>query len=559
MKKLLAVISALLVLGTVAPGCRHALRYDERLTAADSLMKGDADSALAMLECRSPADLSSQGDRAYRDLLLTQARYKAYVTATSDSDINRALAWFRAHPADREKLTRAYIYKGAVMDELGHPDSAMLYYKHAEATAAPDDYFNLGYVKMRMGALYNSYYTLDGKEALKYEEAIECLRLANDSVYIMICLNNLGCVCREADPEKAESLLLEALMMAKQLSDTIDIVYNYMSLAELDYSLGRYEGAQKSIREASGYGIGLIDYKMYFTAANVYAKVGILDTAEVYFLHANQNRCGDENLFEMYRLETLSELALARHDSLLYLKLAKESAKIEDSLKSNVKKVEALHSEEHYDKESLREHKRSHDETVSSFQWLVAIIVSVMSIMMILAFRYYRRVHHYDRLIKELKKENECQLIDLKTLQQNINKLKINDIGLKEFISSHIDMMRMVTEECYHLPHSPLAKEIRKIISFHDKNTDNWNRLYKYLDLECNNIMSDTKERFPQLSDKDLLVIALTCLGYSCAQIAIVIDYSSSAGISTIRKRIATKMNLDCSLGEYIEQYKSMH
>ena len=32
------------------------------------------------------------------------------------------------------------------MEELGHPDSAMHYYKTAEATAAPDDYFNLAYI-----------------------------------------------------------------------------------------------------------------------------------------------------------------------------------------------------------------------------------------------------------------------------------------------------------------------------------------------------------------------------------------------------------------------------
>ena len=137
MKRWPVVILVLMtVLGAVVPGCRQVPRYDERLTAADSLMKGDADSALAMLEALPIGDLHTGRDSAYRDLLLTQARYRAYVTATSDSDINRALAWFRAHPADREKLTRAYIYKGAVMEELSKPDSAMLYYKHAEATAA---------------------------------------------------------------------------------------------------------------------------------------------------------------------------------------------------------------------------------------------------------------------------------------------------------------------------------------------------------------------------------------------------------------------------------------
>ena len=141
----------MLVLGATVTGCGGAHRYDSRLTAADSLMRSNPDSALALVEGVSHDSLIREGDRAYRDLLLTQARYRCYITATSDSAINRALAYYRAHPSEREKLTRAYIYKGAVMEELNHPDSAMLYYKHAEAVADPSDYFNLGYVKNAHG------------------------------------------------------------------------------------------------------------------------------------------------------------------------------------------------------------------------------------------------------------------------------------------------------------------------------------------------------------------------------------------------------------------------
>ena len=171
MKRLWLVIMTASVLVAVVTGCGGAGRYDARLVAADSLMQPDPDSALALVQAVPPGSLTREGDRAYRDLLLTQARYKCYITATSDSDINRALDYYRRHSGEREKLTRAYIYKGAVMEELGHPDSAMFYYKHAEATAAPDDYFNLGYVNMRMGALYRDHYSHDGKEIEKYELA----------------------------------------------------------------------------------------------------------------------------------------------------------------------------------------------------------------------------------------------------------------------------------------------------------------------------------------------------------------------------------------------------
>ena len=93
MKHLLTVILSILALGATVSGCGGSHRYDSRLTAADSLMRSNSDSALAIVEGIARDSLTREGDRAYRDLLHTQARYRCYVTATSDSDINRALAW----------------------------------------------------------------------------------------------------------------------------------------------------------------------------------------------------------------------------------------------------------------------------------------------------------------------------------------------------------------------------------------------------------------------------------------------------------------------------------
>ena len=64
----------MLVLGAVVSGCDSTHRYDSRLTAADSLMRSAPDSALVMVEAVNRDSLADEGDRAYRDLLLTQAR-----------------------------------------------------------------------------------------------------------------------------------------------------------------------------------------------------------------------------------------------------------------------------------------------------------------------------------------------------------------------------------------------------------------------------------------------------------------------------------------------------
>ena len=84
-----------------------------------------------------------------------------------------------------------------------------------------------------------------------------------------------------------------------------------------------------------------------------------------------------------------------------------------------------------------------------------------------------------------------------------------------------------------------------------------WERLYEYINMEYNNLISDTKKNYKNLKSKDILLLALTCLDYSCAQIAIITGYSNATSISGNRQRLARKMGLDCSLNDYIAKYKS--
>ena len=74
MKHLLTVILSILALVAVVTGCGGAHRYDARLVRTDSLMRPDPDSALTIVQAVDRDSLTSDGDRAYRDLLLTQAR-----------------------------------------------------------------------------------------------------------------------------------------------------------------------------------------------------------------------------------------------------------------------------------------------------------------------------------------------------------------------------------------------------------------------------------------------------------------------------------------------------
>lgn len=541
---ILAMIAALVMTVT---GCGNTHSYDSRLVAADSLMADDPDSVLSLLEALPISALNNEADRAFHGLLVSQARYKAYVTATSDSDINRALTYFRNHPGDREKLTRSYIYKGAIMEELDHPDSAMYYYKTAEATAAPDDYFNLGYVKYRMGYLYGSFYAMDGKDLEKYEEAVDCFSQTSDTVYQIMSLNNLGCLYRETRPDEAMAIFNKAMDLSRQSRDTAFISAINHSKVVLLYYQEKYEEARRLIQEALHYQPDGLGRDFSYEAANVYSRLGLIDSAKIFITSAQQFNHEDA-LGRMYDLGSLSEMALARHDSIAYLKYAEESQAIADSLKSNQVKPELFKIENSYDKDLID--KNRHRQQLSHV-FLITLMVAALLAMALGFWWHHRKVHRYDQLINELRQE----AVDADRQPDVVIKPMIVDQRLRDFITEHTSLMREVIEECYHAPNSVLSKNIQKIVKYQETNRDAWINLFSYIDMENNGIMTETKKNFPQLEEKDLLMVALTSMGYSCAQIAIIMGYSSAAGIGTMRNRVAKKMGIDCTLVEYVDQF----
>ena len=158
-------------------------------------------------------------------------------------------------------------------------------------------------------------------------------------------------------------------------------------------------------------------------------------------------------------------------------------------------------------------------------------------------------------MINELKQEYQNQANNLISLHNSIKELKICDENLKDFITSHTTLMQKVLEACYQAPKNVLGKEIKQIVLFQDKNKNNWEKLYHYIDAQYNDIMKTTKQNYPQLNDKDLLLIALTCLGFSYIQIAIIMGYSNHTSISVLKKRLAIKMKLENSINDYISSF----
>ena len=553
MRTLINILLVTCLLTGLLASCSGAPRYDNRLALADSLLNDNENSAkaLQMLKDINPSDMVNEADRAYYRLLITQAYYKCYIKATSDSNINRALDYYQHHSREKDKLIRAYIYHGAVMEELNKPDTAMLSYKQAEIEALEKkDIFNVGYARLRMGVLYNNFYAYDGRDIEKFEQALQCFKLINDTNYQIVTQNKLGANYRQTDTIKAKKALSESISLSEAEKDTSYLITGLGEMAQLYFmrhsNKTAYQLLQR-IKTLDPNGLhGSHSNIMYYRFANIYSALGMPDSAKYFLQLADTQEQSPKDRIQY--LEALSNIAIAKGDSSTYLRLYYECNKLTRSTMNDHGILNIMYAENQIDQAHAQEEEAKQRKMYAT---AAAVILSLLA----LALIFYRRSHRYDKLVLELKDQSQSQMNDLTGLQGNISELKINDERLKGFIASNMGMMREMIEACYHEPNNRIAESMKRIVKFQDSNRDNWVKLYDYIDLEHNNIMTLTRQRYPQLNDRDLLLLALTCMGFSYIQTAIIMGYSNATSVSVIKQRLAKKMGLDCTLNEYINQY----
>ena len=558
MKFLLHIWFVLMILTGILVSCHRAPQYDSRLVAADSVIYEDsAKQAKSILSEIDPNNLND-ASTAYYDLLYTQASYIGYddITDKHDSIINRSLNYYKKHSKESEKLTRAYIYEGAVLENLLKPDSAMWYYKHADVTATDNlDYFNMGYARLRMGKLYASYRAYDGRDIEKMEQALDYFRKAKNTKYQIVCLKDLGALYRSKDINKAEELLNEAISLAEKESDNArlkaslsTLAYAYFMKSNTDKTANRK--AYQILKRIKYLGLSGLSFNDYTTFASVYANLGMIDSAEHYLGFAELSNSDDSTLY----FEAQSMIAKAKGDMLNYFRYSHMSDSTSFEKLRQPEIVNIMYSELSFDKEHANqlEHERRKRSYI-----IASIVGAIMLSLLLIALLLYRRSHRYDRLIVELKDQSQSQMNDLSHLQGNISEMKIKDEQLKDFISSNLGMMREMIEACYHEPNNRIAESMKRIVKFQDSNKDNWIKLYDYIDMEHNDIMTHTRNNYPQLDDRDPLLLALTCMRYSYIQTAIIMGYSNATSVSVLKQRLAKKMGLDCSLNDYIDRYST--
>ena len=509
---------------------------DARLVHANGVMDNDADSAMLVLRGIEAGELQSDADRALYALLYTQGQYKTMDSIANDSLINVALEYYKDN-RNRSLYTRALIYKGAVMQELGNDAEAMMWYKRAEANASDDDYMNLGQVNMRMSVLYSLNYA-DSREIIaKKRKALDYYRKAGNKSYELMCLGGLGGEYRLVDMDSAYKYLREAIELARELNDEYQLYRNTLMLSRALVTDSLYAEAKDIAVPYIYGGCEYIDDDIYYDAAMAYAHLGMADSAEYYLGKTSEPM--DEQM-RVTRLMALADVAHAQGDYHKAFHYMNESEKLSEQIVMESKNDSVRHSEVTFE-ESKHADEKVHLHSMQKVLLLVMAIVAVIAMIMIGLYVKRRR---------ELK---ETQML-METLEREKSELEKNNERCDGFMSNHIKLMKELKDCYYKFSSNPVLfmKQYHKLIEVGNYDENFWVQLEQSLPAENKARIEEIKTKHDNVSRDDERVMVMLCLGFTYTEITVCMGYSHPTRIYTKKNEIAKKLKLECSIDEYL-------
>ena len=534
--------------------------YDGRLVQADSLLRcNDPDSALRLLSGLDGAKLPSAGDRAYHALLLTQAQYRCYADITSDSTINVALDYYKHHDGEREKLTRAYIYQGAVTEVLGDAEAAMACYKQALSVAAPTDHFNLGYANMRVGSIYRDYLVNDSADIMSLKQALHHFGQVPDSFYMAQCLSTIGSSYSAID-------MIDSALFYLERADTLikSLKLNTLEVLNLRYlaDLKMFGPDVEDIVVAKNIAVKLADKDtdehdhLVLIAAYTLARLNKADSARYYLAQVEKDRLSD-GLRILYNF-CYAELARSRGDFGQFEHYFRRADDIGDSLLSNTLQLRLRDVEAKYDNEVLKNKSIRY-----RYNWIVSLIAAALLAGLLLAVivAMRRKLARRQRLLRQSEDAIERLREDMALLTEQLNAHQAMSAELKQTIWSQVEMYSQLMEKhITTLAGSPkrFSEAFERSYRKNRPNDAFWKAFRSYANGKYNDIITRSLEAHPSLSDTDLNFLSLCCCGFPTSVIMACMGYNDAHSVYNKKRRIAQALGTTEDIEGYIRSFRKL-
>ena len=540
-------------------GCGHQ-DDNSQLVAVDSLLaQNRGEEALQVLQAFN-ATYFNNNDRAYYDLLSTQANHACRIAATNDSAINQAAKYFKVHN-DKEKYARALLYKGCVNKQLGNLDKAITCLRQAEDVAANDDLKNRAMAKMMMGELYQS--QVVGAKTLgasKYREALELFRQVDDKHHQIICLSELGGLYR-INPEKQDSAMHyinAAIDLAKHEIEPNYVVANLFSRAEFRAAQGDYQGAKDDAVEAIAWSGSLkMHPRIHYTAASAFLHMGRLDSARYYM---NQAPVMSTTADSIMHFQLLADLARHDHhldDAIKYLTMTHHLA---DSVTMSSMNDRLMEVEKQYDSQKADLENALLSSRLKGTLLGLALLALLAGALAFMVWRYRSRLKIQQAEYELMKSDLDQSITSLHQMQATLSQRETNQQSdeLKNIVDNQIQVVHQLLQWSYECNETTFAKRFNRLMTMRgpdEVGASYWDNLQALANEMYDNVLVKAQEAAGgTLRDDEINMIALHCHGFSRTVIMICMRYTNLRTVSNKRTQIAHKLHT-ATLDEFLQPF----
>ena len=538
-------------------GGSHDARITAVLDRADSLLR-TSDTAAHSAALRQMLALDTaralQSDEALQArhaLLLTQARYKCYVTEPADSGLmeiaRRYYADHHSSSQDHELYTRSLIYSGAVAEELGHPQQAMQFYLEAEDTADPNDHFNLGFTNLRMAGIYEAEYTTDSTDLVRYKRALPHFKVVGDIYYQTVCLTGIGGLYRTHNNDSAFYYLQQAINLSKKYG----LIYNYYEaldkLCGLYYYVEDYTKSKDLATKIYREGQGIYNDSQYLSfGIRSFAKLGMTDSAEYYLKLLPDPKTSVDS---MMLHKTFSDIAESKMDyeSLILNYRKSNDAAYAIMLHSNVALLK--NTEEQYHTKQLK----SETEKAKGKVLLLWIVIGVIVILSgYLVFKHYRDKKKLQSLVSQL---HDSQAEFDENRSDLLAAMKKHD-ALKALLMQHFHLMDELIRLGESNPNNKLAQKLKNEIRTTYSNKNFVTEMRNFVSVHADEVLTG----FLASCDNELNtiendIVTFTACGFSSPEMALLTNQKDASYVRVLQLRIAKKLHLDTTLKVFLSSH----
>ena len=588
--------TALLVVFTLALTCCDSGSNTptlRKLASIDSLLTSTRqyEDAQRRLDSISPEGLN-QAERAYYSLLLTQSHYKNYIDDTTDAVINEAVDYYEHH-GDREKYTRALLYRGCVYQMMGDAEKAIASYKDAENAAEDGDLENKAFAKLRLATLYADNSNYADLKIRKYKEALDLYNQLGDKHYQIVCLTDMGGYYRSL-PDKRDSALYyinQAIKLAEDEHENWFLFQNLYQRAEMYCLITKeYDKARVDILKAIAAGKDEIDHpRAHYVAAETYLNLGRPDSALYYLNHVPASGMMSNHTSDtvMY-CRLMSEIAKANKDWNKFTTYYERANEMADSiLITNVNK-NYLEVEKKYDIQ-LEELKKVRSESRTRGAIMLAALLALLALALtMLAWRYRSRLKQKETEYELQRADLDASLSSLEQMRATIGtqeqdlkaaheQMRVNEARMTEelaaledkqrqsdemrtIVDNQIQVIHKLVQLSYETTGANFTRKFTELMTIPDEGavpTDSyWTNLYTLAnELHGNVLVEAQRIAGGTLNESEVNFLALYCCGFSRTVIMICMKYSSLGTVSNKKIQIAKKLGVN-NLDDFVNNYR---